>query len=77
MVTMKVTLEIALEVELAEIINVLLRKKRLDAGSIYRYLPPKFLPNPDHSHSANNSCQDLNDRIPGLVLQDDRRRDQA
>jgi len=69
--TMKVTLEITLNVELEEIILVLLRKKRLGAGYTCRYCKQIFLPNPDHSRSAFTSCQNLNDRILTLVLQDE------
>jgi len=71
MATMKVTLEITLEVELETIIIVLLRKERLDARYTYRHSIQKFLPNPDHSRSAFNSCQNLNDWILNLVLQDE------
>jgi len=73
MATVKVTLEITLNVELEEIILVLLRKKRLGAGYTYRYCKQIFLPNPDHSRSAFTSCQNLNDGILDLVLQDDKK----
>lgn len=68
---MKVTLEITLEVELEKTIIVLLRRERSNTGYTYRYSMQKFLPNPDPSRSAFNSCQDLNDRILSLVLQDE------